>query len=408
MDKIKVLIINVAKERFSVGKIAKSFCDELIVNGHQAELLYGMKFSNSKSENTVHISNKFEYFIHHCINVITGYHSEWAPFAMRRIRKAYAEFQPDIVQLYNIHGYYLDTFQLFDFLAEKNVPVVYGMLDEYPYLGYCAYAFECEQFKTGCTDCKSIKFRGYLGSLFFNRARETFLKKDRAYKKNNICFTGPKWVLERARQSALLKEARLYEIDEFVDTENTFIPRNGSDIRKKYGIKKDNILILNVAPSSDPRKGVQDFIYYAKKCNDKNIIFMNVGNQIKSDDLPEGYIGVPFVTNQIELSKYYSAADILFCTSYADTMPNVCLDALSCGTPVMGYKVTGVPYVAEEPLGTFFEPEDKDKIEEFIKTLNTKDEKVISSCREYALHRYSLSTYYNKQLAVYEEMLRSH
>lgn len=192
-----------------------------------------------------------------------------------------------------------------------------------------------------------------------------------------------------------------------MDTVSTFLPRDRDDIRKRYGIKEKDILVLNVAPSSDPRKGVNDFLFYAKQCENKKITFMNVGNQIEKECLPEGYIGVPFVTNQVELSRYYSAADILFCTSYADTMPNVCLDALSCGTPVMGYNITGVPYVADEPLGYFFNPENKKEIMDFINTLHPKNEETISLCREYATKRYSLETYYSRQLAIYDEMFNS-
>lgn len=239
------------------------------------------------------------------------------------------------------------------------------------------------------------------------QVREYIKKKEKAYKKNNICFTGPRWVLSRARESALLKTAKLFEVDEFVDTVSTFIPRDRDDIRKRYGIKEKDILVLNVAPSSDPRKGANDFLFYAKQCENKKITFMNVGNQIEKECLPEGYIGVPFVTNQVELSRYYSAADILFCTSYADTMPNVCLDALSCGTPVMGYNITGVPYVADEPLGYFFNPENKKEIMDFINTLHPKNEETISLCREYATKRYSLETYYSRQLAIYDEMFNS-
>lgn len=405
---MRVLIINVARERFSVGKIAYSFCEALNQNGIEALLAYGFEYGNSdKPQYTRRISNSFEFFVHHCINAITGYHSTWAPFAMRRLQKIIDSYKPDIIQLYNIHGYYLDTNKLFDILSQKEIPIVYGMLDEYAYMGYCAYSYDCDQFIDGCNNCKGIHIRGYLGSWFFNRARQSFAMKQLAYSKCDICFTGPKWVIERAKKSALLRNAKLYEVDEFIDTDNTFVPRDANDLKKQLGINSDQVVILNVAPSGDPRKGVKDFIWYAKNCDRSDIIFVNVGNQEKKSNLPSNYIGVPFVTDQIELSMYYSMADVFFCTSYADTMPNTCLEALSCGTPVLGYNVTGIPYVAEAPFGAFYDPKNRMEIGQYIKELDSKTEMESTACRDYAVKRYSLETYMGKQLKIYEEVLRN-
>lgn len=404
---MRVLLVNTHKDHASTGKIAYGLTEELNKRGHEALLLYGLDVDHLETTNTIRLSNWFEFFFHHVYNVLTGYQSTWAPLPFRRFKKAYEEFKPDIVQLYNIHGYYMDDYKMFDFLAEKKVPIVYGMLDEYAYMGYCAYSYECNQFKTGCRNCESIKFRGYFGSLIFNRARETFLLKQKAYDKNDIVFTGPKWVLERAKESALLKNKRLVEIDEYIDTEHTFIPRDKAKIRNQLGIMEDEVMVLNVAPSSDPRKGIKDFIFFAKECNNKKIKFVNVGNQEDPQTLPDNYIGISFVANQIELAEYYSAADILFCTSHADTMPNVCLDALSCGTQVMGYNLTGIPYVANEPLGKFFNPKDKKNILKYIESLSRKTPEMEEKCREYAVSRYSKETYTNKQISLYEEILKN-
>lgn len=404
---MRVLLVNTVREGFSTGKIAYRFCGELFRRGEEALLAYGYENGNTESQHTVRLSNGFEYFVHHVFNAVTGYHSTWAPLPLRRFKKIYNEFKPDIVQLYNLHGYYMDDYGLFDFLAEKKVPVVYGMLDEYPYLGYCAYAYDCEQFKTGCRDCKGIRVRGYFGSWFFNRARETFLMKQKAYAKNNICFTGPKWVLERAKSSALLKDAILYEVDEFIDNENTYIPRDKGIVRGELGIKDDEVMILNVAPSGDPRKGVRDYIGYAGKVSNDKLRFVNVGNQEDEKTLPGNYTGISYVSDQIKLSEYYSAADMVFCTSHADTMPNVCLEALSCGTPVMGYTITGVPYVAEEPLGVFFGIDDEESILDHLNNLGRKTAEMERRCREYALARYSLRTYADKQMEIYKRVLKT-
>ena len=49
------------------------------------------------------------------------------------------------------------------------------------------------------------------------------------------------------------------------------------------------------------------------------------------------------INNPEHLSKYYSAADVLIVPSRADNCPNATIEAMACGTPVIGYAVGGIP-----------------------------------------------------------------
>ena len=55
--------------------------------------------------------------------------------------------------------------------------------------------------------------------------------------------------------------------------------------------------------------------------------------------------GVP----QPALIEYYNAADALVLTSRREGMPNVVLESLACGTPVVATRVGGVPEVIVDP-----------------------------------------------------------
>ena len=403
---MKVLIINTRWEGASTGKIATGFYHKLIENGHQAVLLYGDGSVKSEDPNIRCIDSHIEIEFHRYLNYFSGFHGTFAPLAMSRLKNIIKKFKPDIVQLYNLHGYYLDIYKLFAFLKENDIPTVYGMLDEHPYLGYCCYAYDCEQFKTGCMQC-TMKFEeGYLKSKYFNRARETFLLKQEAYSNfNNIIYTGPEWVINRAKESLLLKDKKLEILDEYVETDNVFYPRDTKEIRNKLSISEDKIIILNVGPSENVRKGIQYYIEAAKKTKRDDIVFINVGYTIDKAGLPSNYIPIPYVSNQDELALYYSLADLFVCTSIADTMPNVCLDSLACGTPVCGFNITGIPYVAEEPLGYFVEPGNVDELLNIIHSAKKKDEMIINECREYALQRYSPESYYERTMDIYNKLL---
>ena len=95
-------------------------------------------------------------------------------------------------------------------------------------------------------------------------------------------------------------------------------------------------------------------------------------------------------------------ADLYLISSSSDTMPNACLEALSCGTPVCGFNISGIPYVAEEPLGFFIEPYNIEHLAEKIKNIKKKDYEISQKCRNYAVTRFSTEVFIKKMLSVYE------
>jgi glycosyltransferase involved in cell wall biosynthesis len=60
-----------------------------------------------------------------------------------------------------------------------------------------------------------------------------------------------------------------------------------------------------------------------------------------------------------ELPTYYQAADVVTCASRSEGTPNVLLEALSCGKPVVASAVGGIPdLLREAPPGSLLPPED--------------------------------------------------
>ena len=124
------------------------------------------------------------------------------------------------------------------------------MMDEYAYLGKCPYSFSCNQFKKACVG-KCPEQKSYPKSLFFDRSKKIFEDKKKAYQCfENIVFTGPGWVVDRAKQSALLRGKRIKTLDEPIDFESCFYPRNTEKLRSDvYPLANTTMDTTTIVPS---------------------------------------------------------------------------------------------------------------------------------------------------------------
>jgi glycosyltransferase involved in cell wall biosynthesis len=333
---MKVLHINTVPKHGSIGKIVYDLHKRLKNNGCESKICYGRGGVYPSEPDLINISSEIEVYWHAAMTRITGNAGSYSNKATDKLITIIEDYSPDIVQLFNLHGYYMNEFRLLNYLKHYKIKTVYTMLDEYPYMGKCCYSFECDKFRTRCSDCPQTN--DYPQSLLFDKSAHIFDLKRQAYEGfENIIFTAPQWVVERAQSSALLKNKRIVMIDESIDLEEIFYPRETDALRSKLGISPDKVIILTVAQYSNSRKGGKYFLELAGSMTDNNYIFVHVGYDGSMKSLPQNMIPVKYVKNQEELAAYYSLADLFVITSLADTMANVCLESLACGTPICGF-----------------------------------------------------------------------
>lgn len=413
---MKILIItSTVAEYISVGNIARELCHYLRCNDNDVKLIY---LDNTTELNTTYdaAGGKFEAKLYQKMALITNYYYRFRPMAENRLKKLIEEFNPDIIQIIQLNQVYMDYIKLFKMLSNSNKICVYTMIDEEPYLADCDNAYECTNFVNGCEFCKgqNEKINKYNhGGKWSNRYGSRRLAKIKkiAYDYmalNKLCFVAPEWVVSRAKISKLLSNRQLYVVDEYVDNINVYYPRfDYKEICNRYNIDINKKLIINIAKYSNSRKGVAYYVDLARLFeNDESYQFINIGFDGDKNILPDNYVAIPFIKNQDDLAKLLSAADLHIITSISDTMPNICLEALSCGTPTCGFDITGIPYVAEEPIGTFVKPRDINALERVVrKIVDKKSEDIINKCRNYALDRYSPQVYVKKMIEVYKDML---
>lgn len=397
---MRIALINSFCKYGSTGKNTFANYNAFKENGHNAKVYYGRVECDNNNPDLVYLGYKYELLLHVILGNLLGLQGSLSFFATRKLIKHLKKFKPELAYFNNLHGHYLNEFTLLRYLKKHNVWIIYDMPDEYPFMGKCCYSYDCIKFQTQCEKCPLLP--DYPKSMIFDNSKRLFNAKKRIYNGyERMIFMSAPFVVDKAVTSALIKDKALLAIDSAVDVENLYYPRDSSTLRKKLGIQDDKIIVLNVAPFINPRKGVQYFLDTAKQMeNESNIVYINVGFSGDTSSCPKNYIPIEYVSDQNELAEYYSLADLFVCTSIADAMPNACIEALGCGTPLLGFNISGVPYIASSEFGEFVTPLSVDELADAIKRSKKKTPESIKACRNYALSRYTRKLSFDKRIAL--------
>jgi glycosyltransferase involved in cell wall biosynthesis len=403
---MKILIVNICAQYGSTGHIVSILKQGYEKNKHKTIVCYGSRNEKIKQKGYYKLSNIIESFLSALFYRFFGYQGFFLNRPTNRLLSIIKKESPDIVQLLNIHGYYLDEFKLLSYLANSGIPTIYSMMDEYAYMGKCVFSYDCEKFKEECKDCRLIK--EYPASLFFDRSSYYFNKKGLVYDSfKNIVFTGVPWVVSRAKQSKLLRDKDIRIVNEPIDLDNYFYPQDATELRKELSIPKDNIVVLTVAVLSSPRKGGKFFLDLCRQMGNKEgYSFVYVGYDTDEYDAPDNIIKIPYVSSMKRLAELFSLADVFVSTTLSDTIPNACIDALGCGTPICGFDISGLSFIGikDTSLVRLVRPFDIAALEDAVSSFSKKDNTLIKKCRASVYYDYSPQKVVGDYLDIFESI----
>lgn len=389
---MKALIVNGNYKVGSTGKVMFSLYSELAKRGIDTKYYYGIDSGVVNDRNVYIRQSEFERVSHSFLGKLTGFQGCFSNHSTEKLISILKKNKPDIVFLGVLHGNYINIFKFLSYLKKERILCVQLMFDEYMMTGNCAYSYTCKKYESKCINCERI--HDYPVSWFFDTSATLQKMKYKLYENfNSLKFAVIPYTAKKARNSYLLRDKEILELDEAIDTETLYFPRKTDALRKYLNIPVSHKVVLGVCLYSSKRKGGKYLLEIAKMLVGEEITFVHIGYDGKLGNLPDNFIPISFENNQEKMAEYYSLADVFVCTSIADTYPHTCLEALACGTPIIGFNVSAIPDCAEPPFGTYVDCPNLKDMADAIRTCKRKNNQIIENTSGYAKNRFSNKVY---------------
>ncbi|NEQ99870.1 MAG: glycosyltransferase [Cyanothece sp. SIO2G6] len=317
--------------------------------------------------------------------------------------------EADILNFHNLHS------TGFSYLAVSKLtqhkPAVFTLHDMWSFTGHCSYSYDCDRWKIGCGSCP---YPGTYPPVARDSTRWEWKLKNWVYSQSDLTIVTPShWLAEQAR-SSMLDRFSIHCIPYGIDTE-MYQPLDPVLCREALGLSLDKkILLFSAANLKESRKG-GDLLVTALQKLPKSLkqgcILLTFGkptSQLEvAVDIPTVHLG--YVSNDRLKAIAYSAADLFVFPTRADNLPLVLQESMACGTPMVSFKIGGVPDLVRPGItGYLAEPENSiDLCDGIVKLLG--DDVLRGSmgknCREIAVREYSLELQAKRYINLYQKVL---
>lgn len=393
----KLLIINITCNQGSTGKISEQVGLMMKERGWDVYYAHGARRVNPSQLKTIPFSSVRGEYLHALKSLLFDADGLGSTHATKKLVELIKEIQPDVIQIHNIHGYYLNYKVLFEYLNGTDIPVVITLHDCWNFTGHCTHFVTagCEKWKTGCYECPLLNVPP---KSYVDRSKRNYALKKALFSANKNLHIVPvsHWLEGMVRES-------------FLKDKDIQVIQNGIDLNVFKSLPKvqcSRFKILGVSNVWNKDKGIFDVYKLRESLSLTEYGITLVGlTQKQINELPEGICGITSTANQQELAKLYSEADVLINSTYADTFPTVNLEALACGTPVITYRTGGSPEAIDSKTGIVV---DQGNVTALANSIMYLRENPLSSddCRKRAEECFDKDKCFEKYVELYEELLK--
>ena len=348
---MKILLINSVCGILSTGRIVADIAEKYIKEGNECIIAYGresvpekykkISYRISSNENVMLNGIKARIFDNEGFN---------AEYETKKFIEFAEKYNPDLLWLHNLHGYYINVEMLFDWIKSRpEMEIRWTLHDCWAFTGHCPHFsyVNCTQWKTHCEKC--VQKNKYPISIWIDRCKRNYEKKKKLFcgVKKMTLIVPSNWLNELVKQS-FLKDYPCEIIPNSID--RSVFKVTDSDFRKQYGLENKKI-ILGVASAWSSRKGLYHFFDLSNMLDDsyKIVLVGMTKKQIKI--APENIICIERTNSKEELAQIYSAADVFVNPSSEESFGLTTIEALACGTFPIVFKNTACEEVVNQNGG---------------------------------------------------------
>jgi glycosyltransferase involved in cell wall biosynthesis len=326
---VKVLHISYSDLFGGAARSAFNIHNSLVSVGINSKMIVIKKQSNDKK--IIEATNKINKLIlkikNYLLMIVSRFFydgkSSFNFFSNKFLIKRINSFNADYVLFHWIHAEMLSI----EDLVKINAKKIFVLHDMW-WLGSHEHYFNEKN--------NIINLNKNLWSRIFNLSEHTLSRKKKIEFKNVVAPS--EWLLKLAKKKCLKK--------------NNFIKINYALNHKKFKpIKKLNLnnkniklLFVGFGKVDSDRKGIDLLIKVLDKINNKNLELLIIG-EIDPILFSKLNIKVKFlkkISSDKKLNEIYNLSDILIFPSRQDNLPNVVLEAMSTGLPVIAFDIGGM------------------------------------------------------------------
>ncbi len=355
---------------------------------------------------------------------------DWYSFGVKNKLKVHCEkiissniypgntlYSPSISGLDKKHLNFIDKFNIINlhwvvdmlsvetiaYLSHLDKPIVITIRDMNPLTGGCHYFHGCEKWKTDCMNCPQLI------NTYDNYPAKILKAKKKYFNFKNITIVALSNHSKKIIEQSIYKDCRIEIIPNSIETD-IFTPLNKKETKIKLNLPLNKKIIFFVPSYNSTVKGMKELTETLNILKDKKDDYhlLIAGNgDINFNNNYFNITRLGYISSNEKLALAYSTADITIVPSLEETFSNTTAESLSCATPVVGFKVGGIPDMIEDGYnGYTVELGDIEGLADSInKILEGKD--LSDNCRKYAEDNLRLDIQAKRYKELYEDLLKT-
>lgn len=219
----------------------------------------------------------------------------------------------------------------------SHIPVVWTLHDTHAFTGGCHYTSGCLGAADGCGGCPQVA-----NSNPQDVSLASFLAKRSAYSRKHLHVVAPcEWMLGLASRSSIWPQRTKFSKLEYGLDLTQLFPIQKTIAREKLGLAPDcKFIAFGAMDVANPRKGIKHLLKALEQVKCECLVFGD--GEFEQTSATASFHNFGFVESIEKLRLIYSAADLVVVPSIEDNQPQVGLEAMACGTPVVSFDTCGM------------------------------------------------------------------